>query len=60
MRKRVVMGVVALVIAGGIAALVFRPWESPIEYHKREYLAAWKRLKATKSLIDHKKTDEAR
>ena len=38
MRKRVVIGVVALVI-GGIAAFVFRPWESPIEYHKRAYLS---------------------
>jgi len=40
MRKRIVIGLVALVIVGGIAALLWRPWQSRLEYHKREYLRA--------------------
>src|SRR5258705_1577183 len=44
MRKRVVIVLVALAIAGGIAALVFRPWESQLQYHKRKYLAARERI----------------
>jgi hypothetical protein len=54
MRKRIVIGLVALVIVAGIAALVFRPWESPVEYHKREYVAAWKRLKG-QTFVDRAK-----
>jgi len=40
MRKRIIIRVVVLVIGGGIGTVVFRPWESPVEYHKREFLAA--------------------
>ena len=40
MRKRVVIGVVALVVGAGIAAFVFKPSEDPIEYHKRKFFEA--------------------
>ena len=40
MRKRIVIGIGALVVGGGIVVVVLRPWESQVEYHKREYFAA--------------------
>jgi hypothetical protein len=39
-RKRVVIVALAVVIGGGIAQVVFKPSEDPIEYHKRKFFAA--------------------
>jgi hypothetical protein len=38
-RKWFVISALVFLIGGGIVVLVFRPWESPIERHKRAYLA---------------------
>lgn len=40
MRTCIVIGLLAVFIVVGIATLIFRPWESRLEYHKRKYLAA--------------------
>ena len=39
MRKRLIIGAIAATIIG-LAAYVFRPWESELERHKRQYLVA--------------------
>src|SRR5258705_9389676 len=43
MRKRIVIGVVAIIGVGVLGYVVLQPEPGSVEWHKREYLAAWKR-----------------
>lgn len=41
MRKHIVIALLGFGVLGSVVVtLVLRPWESPIDYHKREYVAA--------------------
>lgn len=44
MRKRIVIGLLALVVIAGLAFFVSQPKKGSVEWHKREYLAAWDRI----------------
>jgi hypothetical protein len=42
MRKRIVIGLLAIVAVGGLAFFLSQPKKESVEWHKREYLAASK------------------
>lgn len=44
MRKRIIIGLLAIVVIGVVAFVVSQPKKGSVEWHKKEYLAAWKEL----------------
>jgi hypothetical protein len=44
MRKRIAIGLLGAVVIGMVAFFLSQPTKGSVEWHKREYLDAWKRL----------------
>ena len=44
MRKRIIIGLLAIAVIGVVAVFVAQPKKGTLEWHKREYLSAWKIL----------------
>ena len=45
MRKRIIIGLLAVVVIGVVVFFLSQPKKGTVEWHKREYLGAWKILR---------------